>query len=333
MPTWNPRPVLIDGNNLVVRHVLQSALEDLQEGGRFTGGTFGTIRSLAAVLRAGSFDAGLIAAFFDAGIPDFRREAVPEYKANRKYRGPLNEDQMEQALEQITDSAELLETLGVVTLAYDGWEADDCVARAAGYLASQGQQPVVVSSDRDMWQLMQIDGCQVYDLHSNALLSPEDVLEKKGVPITRWTLYRAIVGDTSDGIVGARGCGEKRAAELVNGLPDAADSMSPPEQLDLLVGSIEGLRKLRKFEQAVVDSEDWLKRVLVAIDLMVPRGNWKGMQRKLSKCGGKIDKVRFRKLCKRLRFLSILTDEYQYVFPFTEAAKLRKKSGDFTCRQ
>lgn len=318
--------LVIDANNLISRAIFASALDDLRAGGRFTGGVFGALGSLRSILTNPiMLGVGAIYAFFDNGVPRHRMRALPDYKRSRREkREQMSEEERVKALGQIVKCYEIWPSLGVCCLSYRNREADDGVAAAVRVLLDEGVQPIVVTSDRDLFQTVQW-GAEVYDLRTQELIDDKSFEQhSEGVPMDRWLLYRALVGDDSDGIKGAPGCGPKRARQLMLE-SEFADDWTPERQLSYLCASLReqhGAKKLRAFEQSVVDHEDHLKKVLSAISL---RDSF-GPTLKLSERMRQLPEVRKREFllhCRDLQFNSILGDPSGTIDPFLAAQSRR----------
>jgi len=148
---------------------------------------------------------------WDGPGPTFRHERFPDYKATRK---PMPED----LLKQIPAIEELAAALGLPVLEIPGCEADDVMATLAAVGERAGHEVVLVTSDKDMLQLVN---------ERVTLLSPTGrgeeyarvdraaVIAKWGVPPEQIRDVLALMGDTSDNVPGVPGVGEKTAAALI----------------------------------------------------------------------------------------------------------------------
>ncbi len=334
-----PTTVLIDSNNLIRRAIHASALDDLQAGGMFTGGIYGAWNSLSAFLRSG-MDAhvGRIVAFFDCGIPPQRLKLIPEYKAKRQEnRDKLPEEEVERAYGQIHYTRVVFEHLGIICLAYKNREADDCIA-AATQVLTQCQQPVVVvSGDKDLRQCVHL-GARVWDLNNSRMIDAENFEDIHGVDPAIFLLYRTLVGDPSDGIAGATGCGHKRAMQVIDALlieiagsdfPSLA-TLKASEQFYLIVemltrraaGRLAGRTLLRKYEQAIVDDCDRLKDEMEGIDLTKGFGGITSLAKALER-SPKVNVFKVRAFAKRYKFESVSRYSDRFIEPFVWAVQRR----------
>jgi 5'-3' exonuclease len=153
--------------------------------------------------------------------PRWRVELIPSYKAHRVERevaGSPDVEQVPDALEaQVPVILEVLEAFGIAVVGADGYEADDVI----GTLATGAGMPVdVVTGDRDLFQLVD-DQAEVRILYTargvgrHERVTNQVVREKYGVDGSQYADFAALRGDTSDGLPGVAGVGEKTAATLL----------------------------------------------------------------------------------------------------------------------
>src|SRR6266702_8360641 len=158
----------------------------------------------------------------DRGV-SFRQEQYPEYKATREKLGEELQQDFDRSLERV---CQILDAFHIPVIAINGYEADDVVATLADRAAKRDLQTVIVSGDKDFYQLI---GPGI------ALLNPgrggpaaveeqwvdqSNASTRLGVPPERVIDYLALVGDSSDNIPGVKGVGEKTALELLKTLGD-----------------------------------------------------------------------------------------------------------------
>jgi len=147
---------------------------------------------------------------WDKGRSKPRLKLLPEYKGHReKNRDP---DEQKALLENIHITQKALHHLPVKQIVMEGIEADDII----GYLTTilKGQK-IVVSNDRDMLQLVK-SGTWVFLPDKNKVISNHNVEEFLGVPVEKYVLFKALVGDASDNIKGVHGVGPKKAKKIIN---------------------------------------------------------------------------------------------------------------------
>ncbi len=197
--------LLLDGHNLAYRAYF--AIPSLStRDGRPTNALLGFIRILDK-LRA-RWKPDRLAAAFDAGLPEHRLQALPEYKANR----PPMPETLRPQLDWI---AEYLTLAGIPVHRQPGEEADDVLASWAFRASRTGGEALIVSSDKDLMQLVDDRIRLVSPAHPDDLLDREAVFRKTGVPPDRIVDWLALTGDTADNIPGVPGVGPKTAAQLL----------------------------------------------------------------------------------------------------------------------
>src|SRR5689334_17660568 len=154
------------------------------------------------------FSPHYLAAVFDVAAPTFRDQQYKEYKANRsEMPGDLTQ--------QIPYIRRALEAYRIPILEAPGYEADDVIGTLAKKAAAQGRPVYVVSSDKDMLQLVN-DRVQVLNPpKDNLICDAAKVEEILGVPPSRVIDVMALRGDSIDNIPGAPGIGDKGSVELI----------------------------------------------------------------------------------------------------------------------
>jgi DNA polymerase-1 len=148
------------------------------------------------------------AVVFDGPGKNFRHRLYPEYKAHRP---PVPED-LKSQLPLVREAAR---ALNFHILELEGTEADDVIATVAKNMAKKGEKVVIVSSDKDLMQLID-DNIIMYDPMKAKYIDSTSVFEKFGVGADKVRDVLALMGDSSDNIPGARGIGPKSAAELID---------------------------------------------------------------------------------------------------------------------
>jgi DNA polymerase I len=149
-----------------------------------------------------------LAVIFDAGERTFRNEIYKEYKAHRP---PPPED----LIPQFPLVRDATRAFGIACIEMPGYEADDLIATYARMAREARARCTIVSSDKDLMQLV-VDGqVELYDsMKSKRIASPE-VMEKFGVAPDKVVQVQALAGDSTDNVPGVRGIGVKTAAELI----------------------------------------------------------------------------------------------------------------------
>lgn len=203
--------MLIDGNSLTYRafHALPTDLATA--AGQVTNAVFGFTSMLINLVRDHRPD--LIAVAFDRPEPTFRHERVETYKANRSAAPDILRQQMG-LVRQVVD------TLALPTVEVPGFEADDVIATLATRAKEAGIRTIVVTGDRDSYQLVEDPYISVLynkrGVSDYALYDEAGILERTGVRPDQYVSYAALRGDPSDNLPGVPGVGEKTAAKLVS---------------------------------------------------------------------------------------------------------------------
>ncbi|HEY3687760.1 MAG TPA: DNA polymerase I [Streptosporangiaceae bacterium] len=202
--------LLLDGHSLAYRayHALKES--DMSSvTGDPTFAVFGFTSMLINVLRDEL--PSHVAVAFDRSEPTFRHEAYDGYKATRS----ATPDDFRAQMSLIR---EVLTALRVPQISEPGFEADDIIATLATRGAEAGMQVLIVSGDRDTYQLVTDDVTVLMNrrgISDMTRFTPEMVSEKYGVPPERYRDLAALVGETSDNLPGVPGVGPKTAAKWI----------------------------------------------------------------------------------------------------------------------
>ena len=181
-----------------------------------------------------------IAVIFDAGRYTFRNRLYEAYKAHRP---PAPEE----LIPQFALVREATEAFGVPAIELPDWEADDLIAAYALAAEAQGGRSTIVSSDKDLMQLIR-PSVQMMDPLKKKPIGPAEVMEKFGVTPDKVIEVQALIGDSSDNVPGVPGIGPKGAAALIGEFGDlesvlaAAPSMKPSKRRDSLIEHAEKAR-------------------------------------------------------------------------------------------
>ena len=149
-----------------------------------------------------------LAAVFESTGPTFREAEFAAYKANRSETPP-------DLLEQIPLVRRLLEAMKIPVLEFPGFEADDVIGGLAQRYAANGYEVVIVTSDKDLMQLVTGKITMLNPAKEDAMYGPEQVKEFLGVAPSQVADLLALKGDAVDNIPGAPGIGEKGAKDLI----------------------------------------------------------------------------------------------------------------------
>ena len=209
--------MVIDGHSMAYRayHALKEQMHRTSDD-KPTGAVYGFMSILANLVR--DHQPEYLAVAFDPPGKTFRDEKVSTYKATRAVTPP-------DFIEQLGWLRELLAACQITDLEIDGVEADDVLATCAARATENGIRTMVVSGDRDTFQL--VEDPHVFVLYPSGrgmsdpmLMDEAEVMEKAGVPPSKYVDYAAMRGDTSDNLPGVPGVGEKTAAKLIDSYGD-----------------------------------------------------------------------------------------------------------------
>jgi len=201
-------PVYLMDASAFIHRAFHAVRNLATSGGRPTGAVYGFANTLLKLLRDRNPPA--LAVVFDSPEPGRRYKIYPAYKANR---GPLDE-----ALKiQLPDTRRLVEALGLFSLERAGFEADDLIAAAARAFAARGLEVIIVSSDKDFYQLLS-DRISMYDPDpkKDSALTQTAFRERFGLNPAAFLEMQALMGDSSDNIPGVPQVGEKTALKLIS---------------------------------------------------------------------------------------------------------------------
>jgi len=237
---------LIDGSAYIYR--AYHALTPLSNSkGLPTHAIYGFTTILRRILRERS--PKYIALTFDSRGPVFRHEIYPDYKANR----PQMPDDLAQQLPYIKKIAQ---GYNILCLEQSDQEADDLIASVTEQLVQKGYDIVIVSSDKDLLQLVN-DKVFLWDPMKDKLMDPKAVLKRYGVETDQLLDYFSLTGDSSDNIPGVHGIGPKTAQKLI----------SENKTLENIYASIDKMVP-SKLKQRLVDHKDeaFLSRDLIRLN-------------------------------------------------------------------
>ena len=197
---------LIDGSGFIFRAYFAIKHHLSRPDGTPTNAVYGFTTMLMKLLD--DSDADHIAVIFDRARKTFRSDIYPDYKAHR----PPPPDDLIPQFDLVRDATR---ALGLKAVDMDGYEADDLIATYARQAREQGAKVTIVSSDKDLMQLVG-DGVEMLDAMKNRTIGPDEVMEKFGVGPERVVDVQALAGDSADNVPGVEGIGIKTAAQLIN---------------------------------------------------------------------------------------------------------------------
>ena len=225
----------LDGNSLAYR-AFYALPEDMSNAsGQVTNAVYGFTTMLLTLIRDHKPDGVVVV--FDRPEPTFRHDAIPEYKAQREKAPDI-------LFQQLGMIRELLDVLGITWWEKAGFEGDDLIATVAEHGEQSGMDVMVVTGDRDSYQLVRDPHVRVLynkrGVSDYALYNESGIFERTGVTPAQYADYAALRGDPSDNLAGIPGVGEKTAAKLINqygdidGVIAAANDQTPKLKAGLL---------------------------------------------------------------------------------------------------
>ena len=203
------RLVLIDGSGYIFRAYHGLPPLTRKSDGLPIGAVSGYCNMLYKLIKENRGDdaPSHIAVIFDAGSKTFRNELYDQYKAHRP---PPPED----LIPQFPLIREATRAFGLPAIELEGFEADDLICTYTHIAKAKGFKVTVVSSDKDLMQLVD-DDVSMLDPVKSTIIGREQVIEKFGVPPELVVDAQALIGDSADNVPGAPGIGVKTAAELL----------------------------------------------------------------------------------------------------------------------
>ncbi len=245
--------VLIDGSGYIFRafHALPMMMSP---EGVPVNAVFGFTKMLMKLMD--DLQPSHVLVIFDAGRVTFRNDIYPEYKQNRT-------DPPDELVPQFSLVRDATEAMSLPVTELPGFEADDLIASYAKMAHESGTDCLIVSSDKDLMQLVR-PGVTMLDPMKQRRISNAEVVEKFGVLPNRVVDVQSLAGDSTDNVPGVPGIGIKTAAELINQFGD----------LDSLLAGAETIKQPKRRENLVNFAEQArISRELVRLKDDVPLDN------------------------------------------------------------
>src|SRR3954449_4235523 len=203
--------MLVDGNSLTYRAFFALPTDITLASGQVTNAVYGFTAMLLNLVRDHKPDG--IGVAFDRPEPTFRHERISDYKAGRNAAPDILRQQMGLV-------RQVVEALRIPIIEAPGFEADDILATLATETRDQGDDVLIVTGDRDAYQLVEDPLVKVLynrrGVSDYALYDEAGIEERTGVAPKLYPQYAALRGDPSDNLAGVPGVGEKTAAKLIN---------------------------------------------------------------------------------------------------------------------
>jgi DNA polymerase-1 len=241
---------LIDGNSYVYRAFY--AIKGLTNSKGFpTNAAFGFTNMLLKIIREKA--PGGLAVCFDSPARTERHELFEDYKAHRP-------EAPSELVAQLPYIRKIISAFRIRTFEAPGYEADDLIGTVAKRAAKEGNRVFIVTSDKDMLQLVD-ENIKIYDPMKERVLDADYVRKKFGVGPERVTEFMSLAGDPVDNIPGIKGVGEKTATELLSHFESIEDLLEHPERIKK-----ERLREMVSSGKEIV----LLSKRLATINISVP---------------------------------------------------------------
>ena len=241
------RLYLVDGSGYIFRAF--HALPMMTRGdGTPVNAVYGFCNMLMKLLD--EIDTDGMAVVFDKPEVTFRNDIYTDYKANR----PPAPDEL---VPQFGLIREATRAFGLASVEQDGYEADDLIATYARAAAAAGVEVIIVSSDKDLMQLVR-PGVHMRDPMKNVDIGAAEVVAKFGVGPDKVIDVQALAGDSTDNVPGVPGIGVKTAAQLIgeygdlDTLLDRAAEIKQPKRRENLIAHAE----LARVSRALVTLKD-----------------------------------------------------------------------------
>lgn len=291
--------LLVDGSALL--HRAYHAYPPLTtKTGEVVGAVYGVASILISALGAEKPSHVVVA--WDLPKPTFRHEKYVGYKAQR----PKADAEM---VQQIPLVKEVIQTMGIVQVEQEGYEADDIIGTLAtksfdhslAQGSELGDEVVILTGDQDTMQLV-TDRVKVLTPAKGAnppvLYGPDEVYEKYGVHPEQIVDYKALVGDPSDNIPGVAGIGPKGAAQLLKMFGTLARIYRDIKEVQVHFGELVA-KKLADGKDSALLSQD-LSRIVTEMPLTVllSEMEYQGLQGQSLKA--KLEELGFRSLIRRV---------------------------------
>ena len=257
MTDQSPRLFLIDGSAYIFRAFFALPPTLKNAAGLPTNAICGFTNILLKFLK--QYQPRYVGVALDAGRITFRNEMFAGYKGNRPEAPP-------DLIPQFPYFRKILDALNLPLLELPGYEADDIIATLCERLADQDCELVVVSSDKDLMQLV-TDGIKLLDSAKDRWISKHDVMERFGVAPEQVIQVMGLMGDTVDNIPGVKGIGEKTAGVLIQHFQTLENLYAHLGELNQL--NLRGATRVRELLETNKDNA-FLSRDLATVKRDVP---------------------------------------------------------------
>ncbi|MBY0335849.1 MAG: DNA polymerase I [Acetobacteraceae bacterium] len=251
VPAGAPHLILVDGSGFIFRAFHAMPPMTRPSDGAPVGAVFGFAQLLSRFLAQHS--GTHIGVVFDTARVTFRNDIYPDYKAHRPEPPP-------ELISQMALIRDATEAFGVCRLEQPGFEADDVIAAYAREFAAGGGWVTIVSSDKDLMQLVG-ERVQMLDPIKQKPIREPEVIERFGVKPDKVIEVQALAGDSTDNVPGVPGIGVKTAAQLIEQYGD----------LETLLARASEIKQPKRREALTLNAEKArISKRLVTLDVNTP---------------------------------------------------------------
>lgn len=269
------RPILIiDGFNVFLRHFIVN--ESVNSSGEPIGGTVGFLKSIINLTDFLVPKSVFVVWEQGGGCPK-RKKIFEGYKANRVANKEMFKDasketpkekrswilnDTENRLKQLHLLTQILKNIPVCQIYLPETECDDVVAYLAKYKLKNrdnDSKKIIVSTDKDFYQLLEDDKVEIYDQGKHELVDKTKVSAKYGISARNFCMAKALVGDSSDNIDGIEGLGFKTSIKRFPDLNDENKDVLVSDIIQYAEKQIENKSKIKIYKE-IVDNQDKIKR-------------------------------------------------------------------------
>ncbi|MCF7916454.1 MAG: DNA polymerase I [Candidatus Omnitrophica bacterium] len=294
----NKNLYLVDGTSLCYRS--HFAIKLSNSSGFATGAIYGFYRTLRKLILEENCE--FIAICFDVSRKTYRQKKYTDYKIQR----PPIPDELKS---QFPIIRELIKALGIKIIEKENYEADDVIASLTKQAVNKKREVVVVSSDKDLYQLLAQKGVSVYNYREQKIYKEKDFVKKYGFKPCFMADYLSLLGDASDNIPGAKGIGKVGATKLIKEFG----------HIDNIFKNLESLKP--KEAKKIIESKEQIMLSKELAELSEPK---LGIKLKSLK-KGKIDKDKLINMFSELEFKIPQDEIFSKVRP--DKPKVKKDSS------
>lgn len=302
--------ILLDGNNTAHRALATLMLTNPR--GEDVSVIYGVLKMVQSMLK--QFDPQLFIVCWDhKGGSDFRNQLYPAYKA-KEYKDEKEEQESQRRRAELYRQMDLLHKnlyhFGIEQVRIPGVEADDIMYKLATTFAESGHTVNIISSDKDLWQLVDEEGLiRCFNPIKGQWIHSKNFEQVAGVRMDQYLDYKVLQGDSSDNIPGIRGWGEVTTQKYL-------------QQYGSVTGIFQALKQqssLKVIEQRLLDSQSQLDlnyglMDLKNVDTVVPDLMDK-IQEAMTNGQAEFNPKLAKAFCQSQAFVSLLTDPSWWI-PF-----------------